>query len=614
MRKTGQTKKVHKSPDREKELKRLYSNPISSTRSGALFNAFSYPTKISPEAIALFIATHTSPGAVVLDTFGGSGTTGLAALLCDQPTEAMERTASELHLKPQWGPRKAVIYEIGTLGAFISRTMCRPNDPKKFEAIAKKMIDRVESETKDLYSAIDPNGEVGQIRHVIWSDVLSCPSCQKESTYWDAVVNTSPLKLRSYFYCSHCKNKSPLDFAKRVTENFFDPLLNQTIVRKKRLPATIYGQTDGKNWCRPATADDKKRYEKIIKRSLSAKPLIKPIVWGDLYRGGYHTGITHLHHFYTYRNFLAMTALWKAIEDEPLEFRDALRLLVLSYNATHSTLMTRVVIKKGQKDFALTGAQSGVLYISSLPVEKNIFQGLRRKVRTLTQAFTITFGSRSEVDVRQASSTKIDLPNESVDYVFTDPPFGDYIPYAEINQINEIWLGRTTDRSKEIIVSHAQGKSVGQYGALMRSVLSEIARTLKKRGKATLVFHSSKAEVWQALTDAYQFAGFGVKTTSVLDKIQESFKQVVSTISVKGDPLLLLEKRSTKVSKKNQDVTREKIIAGVVNKIWAEKKDIKELSPERMYSRFIGECLEEGISVELGAEAFYKMVQHKKNA
>jgi hypothetical protein len=45
----------------------LYERAMRSTRGGPLFNAFPYPTKISPEAIAWFIAAHTAPGATVLD-------------------------------------------------------------------------------------------------------------------------------------------------------------------------------------------------------------------------------------------------------------------------------------------------------------------------------------------------------------------------------------------------------------------------------------------------------------------------------------------------------------------------------------------------------------------
>ncbi len=64
-------------------LGRLYDEPLPASRTGALYTAFPYPTKISPEAIALFIAAHTKPGDTVFDGFAGSGTTGLAALLCD---------------------------------------------------------------------------------------------------------------------------------------------------------------------------------------------------------------------------------------------------------------------------------------------------------------------------------------------------------------------------------------------------------------------------------------------------------------------------------------------------------------------------------------------------
>src|SRR5262249_43945669 len=151
-----------------------------------------------------------------------------------------------------------------------------------------------------------------------------------------------------------------------------------------------------------------------------------------LYRSGYHKGITHLHHFYTPRNLLAMATIWDQIEKAPAKLRDALRLLALSYNATHATLMTRVVVKQGEKDLVLTGAQTGVLYISGLPVEKNLFAGLRRKAKTIAQAFSEVAGSSSTVRVVCGDSSKLDLADQSVSYIFSDPPFGDFIPYSEL--------------------------------------------------------------------------------------------------------------------------------------------------------------------------------------
>lgn len=95
-------------------MKSLYSKPLPSSRSGAFYNTFPYPTKISPEAIAVYIACTTKPGDVVLDTFAGSGSTGIAALLCEHPTQNMQEIAKNLNVTPVWGARNAVLYEIGT--------------------------------------------------------------------------------------------------------------------------------------------------------------------------------------------------------------------------------------------------------------------------------------------------------------------------------------------------------------------------------------------------------------------------------------------------------------------------------------------------------------------
>ncbi|MPN42497.1 hypothetical protein SDC9_190054 [bioreactor metagenome] len=100
-------------------LKKLYSQALPSSRTGLFYNTFAYPTKISPESIAMYIATHTDPGDTVLDVFGGSGSTGLAALMCEHPTKPMLELAQKMDLQPVWGARNAVLYELGSYGAFV---------------------------------------------------------------------------------------------------------------------------------------------------------------------------------------------------------------------------------------------------------------------------------------------------------------------------------------------------------------------------------------------------------------------------------------------------------------------------------------------------------------
>ena len=63
-----------------------------------------------------------------------------------------------------------------------------------------------------------------------------------------------------------------------------------------------------------------------------------------------------------------------------------------------------------------------------------------------------------QVTIHNSSSAKMKESDNSIDFVFTDPPFGDFIPYAEVNQINELWLNKVTRREDEIIISVSQGQ------------------------------------------------------------------------------------------------------------------------------------------------------------
>lgn len=582
------------------DLQALYAKPLPSKRTGPLYNAFSYPTKISPEAIAVFIASHTEPGATVLDSFAGSGTTGVAALLCDKPTAEMEAMASELGVVPKWGPRNAVLYEIGTLGSFVGSTLCSPPSPERFTFAVAELCNQARALTDWMYSAVSPDGVPGAIRHMIWSEVIRCPQCQFETTYWEAAVRRDPLRLDRTYACAACSSVQVIENCARVTESVWDELLGKHVERRKRALAFVYGVSGKVKWQRPPTTADKELCARVEATPLPDDAPLRELIWGDLYRAGYHLGITHLHQFYTRRNFFVMATMWRLACAFPADVRDALRLLVLSYNSSHSTMMTRVVVKGGAGDLVLTGAQSGVLYISGLPVEKNIILGVERKAKSFRDAFALLSGSCSTVRLVNASSERLCLPDASVDYVFTDPPFGDYIPYAEINQINELWMDAVTNRTREIIVSKAQGKNVEHYRQMMGNVFSEISRVLRPHAKATVVFHSAKASVWRALCDAYGSAGLRIEASSVLDKIQTSFKQTVADVTVKGDPLLLLSKGEAVPSELDSMHVAESVIAS------AQELSAEERLPTRLYSRFVARCLELGVAVRIDAREFYE--------
>lgn len=580
----------------------LYSTPFPSTRNGALFNAFSYPTKISPEAIAIFIACHTKPGATVLDPFGGSGTTGIATMLCDKPTTEMLSYVAKHGLHPQWGPRHAVIYELSPIGALAGAVMCS-GQSSLFESAAKSLLNLAKVQYGDVYSCDGPNGEKGELRYAIWSDILICPKCKKSVPFGRIAVSFNPVTFHDEAICPFCAAEFEVASAERSIERYRDKITHSMSIRKKRIPMWIYGSSGKSKWHRQATSADIKALQKYHGYDLVDNPIVYPIQWGVLFRNGYHKGITHLHHFYTERNFFVFSHLWNLVDSFPTEVQPWLRVWLLSYNMSHSTLMTRVVAKKDSHDFVITGSQPGVLYISGLPVEKNIITGLERKIQTFVDAFKLIEGSQSSVIFRNASSTNLVEDDESIDYVFTDPPFGDYIPYSELNQINEAWLGVLTRPDDEVIVNESQNKAVDDYRTLMTRVFCGLQRVMKKNASCTLVFHSAKCEIWQAIISAYRDNGFIVGRTSILDKKQASFKQTNSNITVKGDPLILLENRHSQKTDALL-VKDDKQIAQQILKEFSHLPSSKERS-EWMFSRYITSCIESGVKITLDAQFFF---------
>lgn len=575
------------------DLTTLYRQALPSFRSGVFFNTYAYPTKIAPESIAVYIATHTKPGDTVLDSFSGSGATGLAAQMCEHPTPSMLSIAEKLGVEPEWGPRNAVLYDISTYGTFAARVMTRPPSSDLFVKAAEKLIHDVDAELGRLYQTKDDQGHIGAIRHVIWSSVLTCQQCGNDFTFYEGMVTWNPLRINSDGTCPHCGAAVSTGDNAFSMEEKYDDLLGDSISSRRRIPVLVYGETNGKNWRRAANAadfDDVARIE-ALPYPEGTEPL--PIEWGELHRAGYHSGITHLHHFYTKRNYLIIDALWRKTADYEKDIRDALRLLILSYNATHATIMTRVVAKQNSSDFVLTGAQSGVLYVSNLPVEKNILKGLQRKIKPFARAFAYVNGCTGHVDVVNQSSGKLREDDGTISYVFTDPPFGDFIPYAEVNQINELWLDATTDRTAEAIISPSQDKDAGMYGHMIMASLAEAKRVLKDEGLMTLVFHSSKADVWRALASAIEDAGLDVVTTTHLAKSQESFKQVVSAGGVRGDSLILLGKTECKPGKP--------IGSEAGSDTPAHLND-----PREAYAAYVNHCLENGIRVEMDARDAYE--------
>src|SRR5690606_33194631 len=139
---------------------------------------------------------------------------------------------------------------------FISRVLTDPPEPKAFREAALRILNEVAALYGWMYSAKDPYGNHGMVRHFIWSDVLRCPACGYAVSLWDACVSLEPARIDQQFNCPKCGNKSWLDDTQRETHKIFDEIIGMTIEQRLRKVAWVYGITGKERWSRPPILDD----------------------------------------------------------------------------------------------------------------------------------------------------------------------------------------------------------------------------------------------------------------------------------------------------------------------------------------------------------------------
>ena len=593
-----------------------YSKVTKSTRSGPIFRLHAYPTKINYRSIIPFILAHTKPHDTVYDSFAGTCSTALAAAACAKPKPNTQAQFGRTNGQVEWGPRKAICIDLGVLPTFVGRTMLTPIDARKFQNCVLELLNKIDEEWGWLYEAFDDWSNKGSIRYTFLSNVIKCAKCNSEVKFIDLFVDFENRTFRKKSHCPNCSAEISTKNIERVTQVVYDDLLKTKRTKVKRVPLNVFGKTGTRNWSREFDERDMAVLKRIDTISLSK--FVKPIPmlkgedrWGEMFRSGYHQDVTYVHDFYTKRNFLALAILYNAVELLPKEFQDHYLLLISSYNVAHSSLMTRFVFKKSSKKPVVTSGQPGALYISNCPVEKNVFSGVRGKLKELCKVIEEINEWKPEAKIYTRPAQDSGLTENSVDFIFTDPPFGRNIQYSELNYLSEVWLNKVTDNTYETVISKAQKKDLVSYESLLSAAFNESFRVLKPGGYMTVIFHNAKKEIWNALHRAIVNAGFEIVKSSILDKTQTSFKQTTTKGAVKKDPIILAFKPF--MGKGKRKIAKSKSPESFLMERLAELDESHLTNQERsfdyLYSRYIGSCITSANEVAVSAKVFRSVLE-----
>lgn len=598
-----------------------FSVDVSEGKYDALYRAHPYHTKVPHLAIVPSILHYTNPGDIVVDGFCGSGMTGVAAQWCGTaPSDYRRKVEADWKIEgltsPKWGHRRAILNDIGPAATFIAAGYNLPFDPRCFEREAERILAELDDEIGWMYDTLHTDGKTkGRINYTVWSEVFSCPECAGEVNFVAEALDQVTKKTRSSFPCPHCSAGLNKKRVERVFQTGTDPITGELWKRIRMVPVLINYNVDSNAHEKALDAADLEVLKRI--EGMNSPPEVP----GDAFpiERMYHgsrlkpKGFTRAHHLFFPRPAQALAVLWrKARTAADVRTRHMLQFAIEQIITTGS-LLNRY---RPGSSFG-NGPLRGVYYVSSQIAEAAIpilMSGiLRRLNRGFGKGIAAAHGNAM---VSTGDCASLGVPERSVDYIFTDPPFGENIYYADLNFLVESWHGVRTTPANEAIVDKAKDKGVHEYQDLMRSCFVEYCRVLKPGRWMTVVFSNSSNGIWRAIQEAMGGAGFVVADVRTLDKKHGSYRQVTSS-AVKQDLIISAYKPTAALEESFElgHATPDSAWAFVMEHLHNapvfvgranEGEVVVERTPQMLLDRMIAFHVQRGVSVPVSGPEFLK--------
>ncbi|MGD0897890.1 MAG: DNA methyltransferase [Thermoguttaceae bacterium] len=504
---------------------------LTASKATAVYAMHSYHQGKKPhDAIRRYIRHYTRPGDLVLDPFCGSGGTALAAVL---------------------EGRKAVALDRSPAAAFIARNYSTPADPAEVAAALGDVLAAARPELDWLYETrCDRCDGPASTQSVVSSEQFACPGCLRRVPLVDcpsAEGRTAAGRPKFLAACPHCLA------AGRVEE------IRTRGTKLGAIPVLATYRCAG--GCRPEVAqrrhDDpdprKRRYfEKYDLGKLGEierhgiphwwPPESFPTSFARWRTDLRPAGIGTVADLYTKRNLWALAALRSAAVASPLAERALFALTAISLAASK---MQRWSPRSTFPNMLLVGTY----YVPPIRREINAGKWYEGKVRAMVRGYAAiraALPAPAELAVATADARQLDIPSDSIDYIFTDPPYADNVQYGELNFVWESWLGLEPDwHAEEIVVNAARGKTEADWAEAMRRAMGECHRVLKPGRWLSLCYHDAAGGTWAHVQDVMAEAGFSADpadSTLSIDTRQKSFNQLMSDKATKRDLVVNFQK------------------------------------------------------------------------
>ncbi|MDY5950496.1 MULTISPECIES: DNA methyltransferase [Helicobacter] len=222
---------------------------------------------------------------------------------------------------------------------------------------------------------------------------------------------------------------------------------------------------------------------------------------------------------------------------------------------------------KGKKELQPSPSQQSKFY-------KAYYQPIKSVIKDFNGAMLRDRGSLDKLDsiesknngekIFQADATNLkEIESQSIDFIYTDPPYGAKIPYLDLSTMWNAWLDLPVDkeiREKECIEKGSLDKTREDYYELMVKSLKEMYRVLKFNRWLVFVFQHQDPRLWQILRTSAEEIGFEYAGTMRQSNGQTTFKQRQFAATIVSGQLMVyfrkVKNKDTEIKAKLGDNTK----------------------------------------------------------
>ncbi|MBM3174781.1 MAG: hypothetical protein FJZ93_03485 [Chloroflexi bacterium] len=160
---------------------------------------------------------------------------------------------------------------------------------------------------------------------------------------------------------------------------------------------------------------------------------------------------------------------------------------------------------------------------------------------------------------------------KSVDYIYTDPPYGAHIAYLDLSTMWHAWLGFNVPnnlRQREAIIGGEQHFDEKHYLDVLGKSFEQMFYVLKDEAWLSLVFHHKETNLWYNLRDTLRYIGFTYVNTVAQPLAKQTFHKVKNPLRVLGESLIVnFQKTTTRKMSQPMSLPMANVIRNVAERV-----------------------------------------------